>query len=76
MIKPKHTHLEPVRLTRSMSFKVQREFNNTRLNELNELKETSNQLEKKTIDRMDWYTYCYLCANLLDPKSYYKGDNN
>lgn len=76
MIKPKHTHLEPVRLTRAMSFKAEREFNNTRLNELNELKETSNQLAKKAIDRMDWHTYCYLCANLFDPKSYYKGDND
>lgn len=68
MNKSEHVHYEPIRLTRSMSFKTEREFNNTHLNELNKLKETSDQLAKKVIDRMDWHTYCYLCANLLDLK--------
>lgn len=68
MNKPEHVHLESVLLTRSMSFKAQREFNIARLNGLNELKETSDQLAKKVIDRTDWHTYCYLCANLLNPK--------
>ena len=68
MKKPESGHWEPIQLTRSMSFKAQREFNDASLNGLNELKETSDQLAKKAIDRMNWHTYCYLCANLLDPK--------
>lgn len=76
MNKPEYVHGEPVHLTRSMSPRTKREFNNTSLDEWNELNKTTDQLAKKAIDRMDWYTYCYLCANLFNQRLYYKGDND
>lgn len=75
MNKPEYVHGEPVHLTRSMSPRTKHEFNNTRLDELNELNKIPDQLAKKAIDRMDWHIYCYLCANLFNQRLYYKGDN-
>lgn len=75
MNKPEYVHWEPVHLTRSMSPRTKREFNNTSIDELNKFKETSDQLAKKAIDRMDYHIYCYLCANLFNQRLYYKGDN-
>ena len=76
MNKLKHIYWESVKLTRSIPPRTKREFNNTRLDEWNELNKTTDQLAKKAIDRMDWYTYCYLCANLFNQRLYYKGDND
>ena len=75
MNKPEYVYGEPVHLTRSMSPKTKREFNNTSLDEWDELNKTSDQLAKKAIDRMDYHIYCYLCANLFNQRLYYKGDN-